>query len=342
MKRFVFFDWLRILATIGVVVIHIASGTVATNMHDDQLSWLSGNLFESLTRWAVPMFVMISGALLLSDQREYTYKEFLTKRISKVFIPLLGWSIIYYSYFVYVGEYSFSIADFISLFSSNSLSYHFWFVYMILGLYLITPVLKIFIRHAKQQDIGYFLLLWFYASVVAKTLVYLYGYSFAVELYYVTNYVGYYVLGYYLFNYDIAKRWRNFVYIGGIIGFTATFLLTYIGTRNLGGMLQEFWYEYHSPNVMLATIGLFVFFKYLPFKESYKIALLPKLINKTSFGIYLVHILAMRILSIKFLFYWIDIHPILGIPYRAGLTIALSMLIIWIMQKIPFVKKLVP
>lgn len=341
MKRLLFLDWLRILATIAVVTIHISAGVVTANLFNHQTSWLAGNLFESISRWAVPMFVMVSGALLLNDQRVYTYREFLTKRVSKVLIPLIGWSIIYYSYFVYQGYYGFSIIDFTKLFSTNGISIHFWFIYMILGLYLITPLLKILVQNAAKKDIEYFILLWFYVSVIAKLMRFLFDFSFNVELYFATNYVGYFILGYYLLKYEITLIWRKVIYSSAIIGLLATFFLTYMSTIKSGGVLQEFWYEYHSPNVLLVTVGLFVAFRYSPIKNDKKLPYIPSIINNTSFGIYLVHMLVINIVSTKFSFIWFNFHPAFSIPYKVSIVIIISAFIVLIMRRIPYINKLV-
>lgn len=342
MKRLLYLDWLRIFATVAVVTIHVTAGVVTINLFSGQTQWLSGNLFETISRWCVPMFVMVSGALLLNDEREYTYKNFLVKRVSKVFIPLLGWSIIYYSYFVYQGHYAFSVKNFIKRFSTGDIYVHFWFIYMILGLYLITPLLKILVKNATKKDVKYFLLLWIYISVIAKLMRYLIGFSFNVELHFTTNYVGYYILGYYLFKYEITRKWRTVIYASGFLGLFATFFLTYIATRRADGVLQEFWYEYLSPNVLLVAVGLFVFFKYSPIGKSAELSFIPKVINNTSFGVYLVHMLVINILVTKFTIIWFDFHPILGIPYRVTITILVSVIIVTIMKKIPLLNKLVP
>lgn len=130
LRRFLFLDWLRILATLAVVTLHSSTGLVLNNFYEDPSSWWVGNFYESITRWCVPIFVMISGALLLNDSKTYTYKSFLLKRINKILLPLLGWSIIYYCYFVFQGRYSFSILDFFQKLSTNKISNHFWFLYM--------------------------------------------------------------------------------------------------------------------------------------------------------------------------------------------------------------------
>ena len=117
---------------------------------------------------------------------------------------------------------------------------------MIVGIYLITPLLKVFVKNAKKE-IEYFLILWLYASVVVNLVKYYYPINFNIELFYVTNYVGYFLLGYYLSNFDISKKWRNISYIGGFVGFISTFFITYFYTVKANGQLEQFWYGYFAP-----------------------------------------------------------------------------------------------
>ena len=341
MRRLVFLDWLRILAIVAVLTIHISSGYVLTNFYSSPSSWLAGNFYESLVRWCVPIFVMITGALLLNDPKEYSYKFFLIKRVGKVFTPLLGWSIIYYLYFVFKGEMDFSITEFIRKFSTNGISIHFWYIYMLLGLYLVTPLLKILLKRATKKDITYFLLLWLYASVISRLIKHIYGFSFEIELHFVTEYIGYYLLGYYLVKYHLPWIIRKIIYIFAFIGIIATFILTYYSTVKAEGILEEFWYDYHSPTVLLVSIGLFTFFKHKKFEIGYSLPFLPYVINKTNFGIYLVHLLVMHIFENELPMLWLNVHSSIAIPYRVALTMALSILIVTIIKKIPLLKKLV-
>lgn len=340
-QRYTYLDWLRVLATIAVVTIHVAAGLVAVNLLEVPLSnWMSANLYDSLMRASVPLFVMISGALLLGDKREMTYKDFFMKRAAKVFIPLLGWSAIYYAYKVYNGTYIFSIKEPIRLFMTQGISVHLWFLYMILGMYLITPLVKILVQNAKQRDLQYFLLLWFYASIGVKFMKYIIGFGFNPELYFVTNYVGYYILGYYLANFEISPKWRKLIYAGGIVGVLATMYFTYSYTLAQDGVLSEIWYDYHSPNVAIVAIAAFLFAKNVMKKE------VPRplnIINNTSFGIYLIHMLVLNVFADE-IFYVIkdSVHPILSIPICVLINLIISSIVILIMKKIPLVKKLVP
>lgn len=343
MKRFLFFDWLRVLATIAVVTIHISAMFITANYFDGKSSWLAANFFESFTRWSVPIFVMISGALILSDQREYTYKSFLVKRISKIFIPLLGWSILYFLFYFIQGRVELNPIQFVSRFLNNGISVHFWFIYMLLGLTLVSPLLKLMLKNAAQKDLTYFLVLWFYASVVSRVLENVLGITFSMELFFVTDYVGYYILGYYLLTYELPLWLRKFLYFGLIAGLLSTFAITHFLTVRADGAFQSFWYGYHSPNVVLVSIGLFVLFKHSKIFNGEKLPAIPNLLNTASFGIYLVHMMVLKFFADFLPQFWLtNSHAAIAIPYRVLVTVVISAAIVLIMKKIPVIKNLVP
>lgn len=342
-ERILYFDWLRVYATILVVTIHVAANYIGLNYTDGRAAWLSANFYEAIARSSVPLFVMISGALLLSNKKDIDYSFFLKKRVSKILIPLVAWSFIYYCYQVFVRQWieEFSITEFIKLFLNNDISVHFWFMYMILGLYFTTPIVKIFIQHARRKDVEYFLLLWFYASVIVKFMEFHYELAFNIELFHVTNYIGYFVLGYYLATYPQNVWWTRIGYAFALIGFVSTFFLTYYFTVSHQGEPQLFWYEYHSPNVVLAAIGVFLIFKHLFSKR--KIGPILGAANNLSFGIYLLHILVMFMLMNTFVMRVIDNqHALLAIPAEVFLVMLISAIISFVISKIPIVKNLIP
>ena len=343
MKRLMYMDWLRVLATIAVVTIHVSAGYVAVLDANNVSRWMAGNLFESISRASVPIFVMISGALLLKGTKDISVGEFLQKRASKVIIPFVAWSAIFYAYGAYAGYFPVSLKQGIKHFLTDTIGGHLWFLYMIVGIYLITPLLKIFVKNAKKREIEYFLILWLYASVVVNLAKYYYPINFNIELFYVTNYVGYFLLGYYLSNFDISKKWRNISYIGGFVGFISTFFITYYYTVKANGQLEQFWYGYFAPGVVLMAIGLFVFFKYAFQKSERELPLLFRFINQASLGIYILHFFLLNnLLYMVFPKVNERVHAILAIPINVTITIVLSLIITLVLQRIPVVKKLVP
>lgn len=341
--RILYFDWLRVYATIMVVTIHVGANFVGVNYTEGLSGWTAANFYESLARSSVPLFVMISGALLLSSKQEINYSHFLRKRVSKILIPLVAWSFIYYCYKVFVGNWiaEFSIAEFFRLFLTNGISVHFWFMYMILGLYFTTPIIKVFIQHARRKDVEYFLLLWLYASVIVKFMKFHYNLSFNIELFHVTNYIGYFVLGFYLATYPLKVWWTRIGYAFALLGISLTFFLTYYFTLAHQGDPQLFWYEYHSPNVLLASVGLFLVFKHLFSKR--QIGRFLGTVNSLSFGIYLLHILVMYMLTDTSVMRSIDSqHPLIAIPSEVFVVILLSGAISFVISKLPGVNKLIP
>ena len=88
MKRLVYLDWLRILAALAVVTIHVSASVVTDSAQEYKSPWMAGNFYDSIGRWCVPIFVMISGALMLSSKRDVTIRDFLQKKMSKILIPL--------------------------------------------------------------------------------------------------------------------------------------------------------------------------------------------------------------------------------------------------------------
>ncbi len=338
-----YFDWLRVYATIMVVTIHVAANYIGINYLEGKTAWISANFYESLARSSVPLFVMISGALLLSSKQEINYPQFLKKRVSKILIPLVAWSFIYYCYQVFVRKWieEFSFTEFITKFLNADISVHFWFMYMILGLYLTTPIIKVFIQNARRKDIEYFLLLWFYASVIVKFMKYHFDLAFNVELFHVTNYIGYFVLGYYLATFPMNVWWTRIGYAMALLGFSSTFFLTHYFTVAQEGVPQLFWYEYHAPSVLLAAAGVFLVFKHLFAKR--KIGPVLNVANKLSFGIYLLHILVMFSLMNTRLMRIVDAqHPLLAIPAEVFIVIVISAAISYVISKIPVVKNLIP
>jgi surface polysaccharide O-acyltransferase-like enzyme len=304
---------------------------------------VSGDFYETIARASVPIFVMISGALLLNDSRSIPHFQFLKRRISKIGIPLLSWSILYYLAGVFSHHYIFSLNDFIAKLVTAKIIYHLWFMYTIVGLYLITPLVKILLQNASKREVEYFLGLWIFASVLMKFMVHRVGFSLEIELFFVTNYVGYFVLGYYLIKYHLSKKNIMYSQISLVLGLVGTFFLTYDGTLKNEGVLDQYWFEYHSISVLLTSVGLFTLFKDILFKSKQSLNAYLQWFSQASFGIYLVHVLVLNYLySAVFAKVWNHLHPIIAIPVNVVIAIVISSIITYVIQKIPILRKLVP
>lgn len=132
-ERKIYFDFLRIFATFAVIILHVS----AQNWHTTDINsfeWNIFNFYDSIVRWGVPIFVMISGALFLNKNQ--SIKKIYTKNILRIIIAFIFWSLIYTVLF----SKGLSIKTMIINFFEGY--YHMWFLFMIVGLYMITPFIK--------------------------------------------------------------------------------------------------------------------------------------------------------------------------------------------------------
>lgn len=279
---------LRNIATFAVILLHVTAPFVLKFNKISFASWQLVNLLDSMLRFGVPVFVMISGAVLLD--RNEPLNIFLGKRLKRIFLPFLFWSIVYFI-FIYAGNFQkFSISQLAQILTDKLLKgtyYHLWYIYMILGVYLFVPIVRKWVQNSTKQELHYFLLLWaitlFINTDVAK-------YIPSIEVLYFSKYLGYLVLGYYLDHYVVTKHSRNNVYfILFILGVALTFLSTsYLSVT--ANQLNITYYNYLSPNVCLMAIGIFLLGKSLLQQTNMTLINL----DKHSYGIYLAHVLVLH------------------------------------------------
>lgn len=134
-QRIIYADILKITAIIAIIFLHSATPLVY-EFNSIKLSWWwIANIFDSATRWGVPIFVMVSGMLLLNPKKKESIREFLSKRLNRVLIPLIFWGIVYtiwkYKNLIIEGQ-PLPIIRIIGSFYTGSVFYHLWFIYMIL------------------------------------------------------------------------------------------------------------------------------------------------------------------------------------------------------------------
>ncbi|NMH28183.1 acyltransferase [Flavobacterium silvaticum] len=329
---------LRAIATVSVILLHVSSPLLYA--HDESLNsyWWLGNVFDSAVRYCVPVFVMITGTLLLPQ--EIDLKVYFSRRISRILIPFLFWSLVYICNDLLqlrADGKSFAVHDIISFSISHLLygaSYHLWYVYMLICLYLVIPFLGRWIRHSSEKQIQYFLSLW-----ICINAVWLFGNFGNNTVFYFGQFIGYLVLGYYISTKDfklslkVSDKVALLLYLTGVV---VTLLGTYIVTERTGKFSNIF-YDYRSVSVVASATGIFILTKNNAFTVNRHVSSLVSLIGKLSYGIYLVHVLVLYFLDksgINATF----IHPLIGIPLTAILCLFLSMLVPLLVQKLPYGK----
>ncbi|WP_299684126.1 acyltransferase family protein [uncultured Dokdonia sp.] len=327
---------LRAIATISVILLHVSAPILSKFSDVSIYTWQIGNIYDSLSRYCVPVFFMLSGALLLN--KDYKLEIFIKKRFFRIIPPFIFWSIVYIIYKIIDINKDFnSVIDLIFYFIRNLFNgsqYHLWFIYTLLGLYLLMPILRKWIKHASKKEIQYFLLIW--SITIIYAIPRLKGYLPKLYLVNFSGFLGYMILGFYLSKLNSFKTYKL------LTVFSLSLIFTILGTyylsiKNLA--FNEVLYGYLMPNVLINSIALFLLIKQVNIKSKPITYILSK-ISMHSYGIYLIHVLILSLLS-KIGLDWRLANPLISIPSITILTVLISTLSIHLGKKIKFISKLI-
>jgi len=213
-KHYYYLDFLRIISAYGVVMIHL-SAMGERHYNISSISWMIDNIFSSISRFAVPVFFMVSGCIFLDPKKNITYTLLWKKYIKKIIIFFLIWSSVYTG-LITVMNYPFlfnkeAIKYFITATLSGDNTFQFWFLFVLVGLYLITPFLKKIT--AENGLLNAFLIMSFIVSIILPSIQMLpiigdsiFNYFQKFEIYMPMGYIFYFTLGYYLKTNIINKK----------------------------------------------------------------------------------------------------------------------------------------
>ncbi|QKX05977.1 acyltransferase family protein [Aquimarina sp. TRL1] len=324
-------DHLRVFATISVILLHVSAPILYEFKKIPDNLWWVGNIYDGATRFCVPIFFMLTGALLF--RKEYSLTTFLKKRCYRIIPPFLFWSCIYIAYdFPYhklQWDFSSLILVFKTIFSNllRGSEYHLWFVYVLIGIYLLIPILSKWIKNASKKEIQYFLVIWGITSLIDIPGVR--EYIRFVDLRNFSGFIGYTILGYYLSVYKISNKniWYIFLAIGSAITIIGTY---YLSEKN--NSFTNYFYGYLTFDTILCATAIFILFKKAVITNP-KYQKVIHSLSKKSYGIYLCHILILSLLS-SFNIDWKICHPSISIPVVTILCFTISSLLIFFIGKI--------
>lgn len=350
--KIIWIELLRIFCCFGVVLLHIAS----SHFYDtDQSSipWKICNFYHGISRYAVPIFVMISGLLYLDKSKHISLKKLYSKYILRLFIIYVFWCIFYgVSTFILSAKAPYSLSELINQSIVNGImnpKYHLWYVPVLICLLIITPMLKNIVNgnHFDSKKIcTYFIILFVIFKIIFYTFVTFTQYNetvvtilstFSPDL--VCGWAGYYILGYYLYNYDLNKKFQILISVLGYI-----FILIGIKICSfLGAMFKapiSAFYDNFTIFQFFFVLSIFLLFKNrvskIHWSENAKKIICS--ISKCTLGIYLIHPFIRDIAEHA----GIDIfmfNPIILIPAISLGIFLISLVIIFILKKTPLINK---
>ena len=367
-------DVLRIVACFLVVLAHCCDPFVA-HFNADYPKFLQGCGVGSAVRCCVPLFAMMTGVLLFPVNE--SLGQFYRKRLGRLLVPLVFWSLalplMYYVYFLCAGPSVSPSVDMTTftgamtlrkmatfIFNFNYDTTPLWYLYMLVGLYLVIPIFSAWMKQATQKELKLFLQVWGitlflpYVKMVAPMLGYMGNYGNMGILgecdwnaygsfYYVSGFIGYLVLAHYLTKYPLQWSWRKLSAVG-----VPMFLVGYAVTFGGYVVMQEYFpgnYAYleivwlfSGINVFMMTFPLFVAVQKLNVASS---PLLSKVASMT-FGIYLCHFVIIQMgYDLYECLFPVGTLPVVKIICNALTTFVVSYIVVSILSLTKITRRLV-
>jgi surface polysaccharide O-acyltransferase-like enzyme len=341
-------DLIRTFAIVLVIMLHAAVEpvTVADQMSPEGVTlWWTTNIYDSLARPAVPLFVMLSGALLLQPAKlGEPLRVFFKKRLNRIALPFLFWGLAYFAWRIFV--YSEPLTT--NLILQGVLTgpyFHFWFFYLLVGLYLLTPVLRVLMANINHDTFRFLMVLWFLGTAIVPLLSLFSEYSLNNNVFLVTGWLGYFLLG----AYSLKVRVRHAVlYALAGLGLAWTIIGTYIVVGTIGERVNQFFYDASSFSMIAASAALFLLLSAVPpnileerFPRGNRVL---HFISQNTIPIYLFHIMVLEALQKGFFGFQISLstlNPVLEVPLITATTLLICLAVIYPLKKIPIVKKII-
>lgn len=353
-NRFLFLDFIKIIAIIGVVSIHTIYTVYARTDFFGGSSWYLANFINAFARTSIPLFIMVSGYLMLA--KNYSFIEMAKRAFWRMFVPLIFWVVVYELW----SQYFFGVKEnFMSIYQgliSGNLNIFYFFVIMI-GLYLVTPILKPFLKDKKNSEILIFsaIMLLISSIMTLGNYVLLHDQRIWNFVSLWIPYFGYYLFGHYLYLENQKFSWKNFGLSSSffVCGLILTNFFNYLNMYWLQKGFLIFWYgnggglhffdEFTSPAVIIMSLGFFSaiyqlrnVFENIPnlFKK------IIAIMGASTLGIYVLHSLVLNVLEVK---YGFMIEFVTGDLWffmlsKIFLAFFVSLILSEVLRKIPLMK----
>lgn len=317
--RIEYFDALRAWAVVAVVLIHAAAPDWGSLPPTDP-QWQAVNVYDGLARWAVPIFFMVSGALFLDPDREFTTETVYSKSLPRLAYAFVPWSV-FYALLTRTGEGAGEVARGIVVGHD-----HMWFLWALAGLYAATPLLRPIA--ANRPLARYFVYLGLVVTSALPLLAAIpgpdvIGLPIVTAMQLSVGYALYFMLGHLL---ATTRRPMRLAWLWTVLGVAATIVGTSVWSVLAGAPVHTL-YDYLMPPVVLASVGVFAAAR----RRRRHSSALVRLLADHSLGIYLSHI--------AFLLLYEAIGPktasLLQVPLETVFALAGSLALAMVVKRIP-------
>lgn len=291
-----------------------------------------------------PCFFMITGATLIDYRERYDTKTFFKKRLLKVIIPLIIWSIIYFIINFFKGKFSINdlsfkfVFEYFFLVKTNPI---FWFFVVIIGIYLAIPVISLIPQESRRKAFLYIIIITFVFNQFLPDLLYHLNLNYNYDLKFPLTYSGwisFIFIGYYIDKYEIVKKHRVIIYVLGIIGFLTMVVPTIFISYHKNESCS--WFdEYYDAPCVLYSASVFLFFKSKINNNQIVTKIMPffNFVAPTTLGIYVLHIAIRDFLRYFYTYSYFGMNLVLTLS-----ILTICFIVVKIVQKIPGLRHIFP
>lgn len=343
-QRIFYPEFLRVVSILSVIGIHVTSKAMSNYAVTSQ-PWMVCTAINSMLRWAVPVFFMISGMFSLNPTKEVSVQK-LRKRIGALLLCIVVWGSFYsiVDDFLYNEVTLASIPRAILNVARGTGGYHLWFLYTLVLLEIAAPILRVFTKNASKHMMEYTLLTWVvlslgisWANTASEAIL---GYSFFHFSFPVlTGYAGYYLLGFYLSAYRDSLKWKKVAKMTGVLSIPTAAGLNLVASYVLNKPIYAFSSSLGPFSCMTAT-GIFLLAQDMK-ASNFRCEAGIRFLARYVFGVYIVHVfwnfLLFRMLPLDFNFLGVFLSPFVWTLFVAGV----SWLSVILLAKIPGVRKII-
>ena len=333
-------DLTKCLAIGAVLLIHCSANRYQL-FAPGSAGWLTVLFWNGACKWAVPVFLMCSGALMNDPHRELPLSRLFSRYLLRLAASLSVWAALYECLRILILRGSAPLPELLATAAKNWLTgntyYHLYYFYFAFGLYLALPLTRLITRWASDQEVRYLLVLWLLFGSVLPFLQYFLPFRltgpsllrFILSPVFASPGLG--LLGWYLHQRPAGRLLPSlFLFLSG---FTALFLFTWqrsIAEEGLNIILLDGF----SPAAVLMGVGIFRMAQTLA--EGCSLPSFISFLSRGSFCVYLIHPFFQLITRERF---WDALPPLWGTPLQAVLLLAMSLAAYWALRKIPLVNR---
>lgn len=331
-------DSVRVVAIAAVIMIHVSAGFV-TGLESGSQGFFWGNIFDSLSRIGVPLFVMVSGALMLDENKEIPLRKLFFERIPKIIFLLGVWSLVYTLLYrvalpLYKGE-PLSIKSIVGGFVFGH--YHLWYLYMQIGLYMALPFLRCIVCKKNKNIVLLYIILSLFSkfsipviNMIAQwqeNAIYLVKLINKFKLGFFNEFISYYLIGWYIVHIGVAAKYRRVIaYLVSLLSVVVIIVYVYFS--------KDYSNAYKNSNILvfLYASGVFLLLNNITINSKAKKPM--QMFSEYSFGMYVIHLIvlsAVRIIIPKMALTSYILTVFLT-------TFFLSFLAAYVLSKIPVLK----